>query len=166
MSLAIVHDTPLQQSHHQADLSTVVADLRRRHRRANEDQLAELLATLLTEDGDLLLEAATFVVKKFVAAAEAQARRREAAPSGRERIARKVTEQAAVAEIVEKVKAAVLDLPVTLVNGEQNKLRFATGGELAQLGAAYQRIAERVGDCMVGEVLTEAEAAALLAKSS
>jgi hypothetical protein len=45
-------------------------------------------------------------------------------------------------------------------------LRFTTGG-LAQLGAAYQRIAERVpADAMIGEVLTDREASELLRPDS
>ena len=68
--------------------------------------------------------------------------------------------QAIAANVKEQV---VLDMTITLINGEQKKLRFTTGGELAKLGSAYSRLAERVGaDCLVGEVLTEAEAAALL----
>jgi hypothetical protein len=38
-------------------------------------------------------------------------------------------------------------------------LRYCFGRELGQLGAAYSRIAERIGaDVMVGEALTSAEA--------
>jgi hypothetical protein len=89
--------------------------------------------------------------------------RQQAAPNVRQRAERKVAERAAVAEIVEQVKAAVLDLPVTLANGETKKLRFTTGAELRELGSAYSKIAEKVGeDAMVGECMTEGEVRELL----
>jgi hypothetical protein len=114
-----------------------------------------------------VLQTCRFAVEKIGNAIEARQRRQQAAPSGRERAARKVTEQAAVAEIVEQVKATVLDLPSMLVNGEQKKLRFVTGGELAQLGTAYRRLAAAIPpDAMLGECLTEAEAAELLGSAS
>lgn len=152
-NLAIVSAATSPQPHHPpVDLRATVEELRRRHRRADEAELAELLVTRLAEDGDLLLEAATFVVNKTLMAIAAQQRRQQAAPNTRQRAERKVTEQAAVAEIVEKVKLAVLDLPITLMSGETKKLRFTTGSELAKLGSAYSRLAERVGaDCLVGE---------------
>jgi hypothetical protein len=63
--------------------------------------------------------------------------RREAAQRAPERAARRVAEKAAVREIAEQVKAiAVLDMAVTLLSGEQKKLRFTTGDELGQLGVA------------------------------
>jgi hypothetical protein len=112
-----------------------------------------------------VLQTCRFAVEKIGNAIEARQRRQQAAPSGRERAARKVTEQAAVAEIVEQVKATVLDLPSMLGNGEQK--RFVTGGELAQLGTAYTRLAAAIPPgAMLGECLTEAEAAELLGSAS
>jgi hypothetical protein len=70
----------------------------------------------------------------------------------------------AVQELAAKVKEQVaLDLPITLMSGETKLLRFCSGAEIARLGSVYSKIAEKVGaDCLVGEVLTEAEAQALL----
>jgi hypothetical protein len=57
----------------------------------------------------------------------------------------------------------LLDTAVTLATGEQKQLRYCLGFEIGQLGAAFGRIAERVGPTsMVGEVLVEAEVAELL----
>jgi hypothetical protein len=82
----------------------------------------------------------------------------------RQRVAREEAETATVREIAAKVKELVaLDMTVTLLDGTQKALRFCFGRELEQLGAAYQRIAERVGaDVMVGEALTLAEAQELM----
>jgi hypothetical protein len=61
--------------------------------------------------------------------------RREAAQRAPERAARRVAEKAAVREIAEQVKAiAVLDMAVTLLSGEQKKLRFTTGDEAGRSG--------------------------------
>jgi hypothetical protein len=97
---------------------------------------------------------------KIGAAIDAQARRRLAAPSSRERIARKDAEKAAVAVAVEQVKAiAVLDL--IMPNGQ--RLLFCTGSDVAQWGAGFAKLAERVpSDAYVGECVTESDAAALL----
>jgi hypothetical protein len=57
----------------------------------------------------------------------------------------------------------LLDMPVTLLSGEEKPLRYCLGAELGQLGVAFSRIAEKVGPTnMVGECLTEAEAKVLL----
>jgi hypothetical protein len=63
---------------------------------------------------------------KIGASIDAQARRRLAAPSSRERIARKDAEKAAVAVAVEQVKAiAVLDL--VMPNGQRLLLLYRVG---------------------------------------
>ena len=42
-------------------------------------------------------------------------------------------------------------------------LRFLTGAEVGRLGAGFSKLAERVpADALVGEIVTEAEACALL----
>jgi DNA polymerase II large subunit len=168
MSLAVIRDTaPSQYPHRPPDLRGTVEELRRRNRRADEGRLAECLVTVLSEDADLLLEASRFIIEKISAAIDAQQRRQQAAPNTRQRAERKVTEQAAVAEIVEKVRLAVLDMTVMLVNGEMKKLRFVTGAELAGLGAAYTKLAAAIPpDAMLGECLTESEAAELLGSAS
>jgi hypothetical protein len=165
MSLAIVRDAPPSPHLHRppADLRSVVEDLRRRHRRADEDELSQFLMTAVSEGDDLLLEVCRFAVGRTLMAIAAQQRRQQAAPNTRQRAERKIAETKAVAEIVERVKATVLDLPVMLINGETKKLRFTTGAELAGLGSAYTRLAAAIPpDAMLGECLTESEAAELL----
>jgi hypothetical protein len=57
----------------------------------------------------------------------------------------------------------MLDLQVTLLSGEVRALRFVYGRELDQLGAAYSRLAERVGaESLVGEILLDVEVRELL----
>jgi hypothetical protein len=163
-NLAIVHNTASSHPHRPpADLRTTVEELRRRHRRADTDELAERLTTLLSEDAALLLECSRFAIQRIGAAIDARVRRQQAAPSNRERTARRAADRAQVQEIVEQVKLAVLDMVITTLDGEPKRLRFATGKELAALGSGYQRLAERIGpDEMLGERMTESEVQALL----
>jgi hypothetical protein len=159
MSLAVVRDTalPLRPRRRQ-DVRQAVEKLRRRYPR-DGDRLAKALVDTLLDDRDLLLDVARFVIEKIAAVTETRQRMSRAAPSPRERAARKVSEQAAVKEIAAKVKMLVLD--TIMPNGE--KLRFCRGSEVAQWGAGFSLIAERVGpDCLVGEVLCERDVAELL----
>jgi hypothetical protein len=89
------------------------------------------------------------------------------APTVSERVARqsaRAVEKTAVQALAAKARQQiVLDTMVTLATGEQKQLRYCLGSEIGQLGAAFGRIAERVGlTNMVGEVLVEAEVAELL----
>jgi hypothetical protein len=122
------------------------------------EHLSEALRERLEEDAHLLRAAARFVVEKILAAAETRARQSRAAPTPAQRTARRAQEAAQVTKLVEKVReVAVLDMPMP--NGQQ--LRFCRGSEVALWGAGFSRIAAKVGpDCLVGEVVTEAEAAA------
>ena len=62
--------------------------------------------------------------------------------------------------LVEKVReVAVLDM--LMPNGVA--MRYCSGTQMAAFGSAYEKIAERVGAAMVGEVMVEAEVKALLA---
>jgi hypothetical protein len=65
----------------------------------------------------------------------------------------------AVREIAGKVRETVL-LDLTMPNGIA--MRYCSGTQMAGLGRAYEKIAERVGAAMVGEVMVEAEVRALL----
>ena len=160
MSLAVV-STSQSRHRRRRDVRGVVEGLRRaRHPHASGGRLAQALADELLDDRDLLLDVAHFVVEKVAAAAP----RRRVMPSAKERAEHQATEKKAVKAVVARVKEMVaLDMTVTLLDGTQKALRYCFGHELEQLGAAYQRIAERVGaDVMVGEALTSAEAQALM----
>jgi hypothetical protein len=167
-SLAIVSDTaPSKHPHPSQDLRSTVEALRRRHRHADAEELGQYLMTALSESDDLLLEACQFVCARISAAIDARARREAAPRDARTRAAKKAVEQAAMAEVVGKVRLAVLDLPITLVSGEVKKLRFTTGGELAQLGSAYQRLAAAVPtDVMLGEILSDQQPQELMQSDS
>jgi hypothetical protein len=148
-SLAVV-STSQSRTRRSPDVGALVASLRKEHGK----QAAAALYDLILEDEALARAVAVFVIEKLAAAP-----RRRVMPSAKERAEHQVAEKAAVEGLVEKVKATVLD---TVLPGGK-LLRFATGAEVAELGAGYARIAAKVGpDCFVGEVLCEKDAAALL----
>jgi hypothetical protein len=155
-SLVVVSTSQSRDRRSPPDVGALVADLRRQHGKHATNALFELLL----EDEALARAVAAFVVEKLAAAAP----RRRVMPSAKVRAERQAAEKTAVRAIAAKVKELVaLDMMVTLPDGTQKALRFCFGRELEQLGAAYQRIAERIGaDVMVGECVTEAEAAALM----
>jgi hypothetical protein len=168
MSLAIVRDiAPAKSSRHSrrpADVGEIIEGLHRQNPSADPDQLAQLLVGKLLGDRELMLEAGRLLVEKVLAAAQARQKRSAAQPGTRARAERRVADQVEVKAIAAKVKATLLlDTVVTLLSGESKQLRFVTGRELAELGGAYARIAEKVGpECLVGEVICESEAKALL----
>jgi hypothetical protein len=155
-SLAVV-STPQSRPRRMPDIGALVADLRRQHGK----HASHVLSELLLEDAALARAVAAFVVETlgrdgrgFTAAAP----RRRAMPSARERAEHAVAEKAAVEKLVNRVKATVLDMEIG-----GTKLRFLTGAEVARLGAGFTKLAERVpADALVGEIVTEAEAAALM----
>jgi hypothetical protein len=63
-----------------------------------------------------------------------------------------------VRAIAAKVREVAL---LDLVMPNAKAMRFCTGEEMAAFGKAYEKIAERVGAAMVGEVMVEAEVKAL-----
>lgn len=158
MGLAIAHST-LEPTRRRVDVRETVEELRRRHPRLGEDRLAEMLADRIEEDRHLLLDASHVLVRQVLAVMEGRERQRRVA-SAPMRAAREAVNRREVQAAVAKVKALVV-LDTILPSGKL--LRYATGSEVAALGEAYQRIAERVGpNAMVGELLTEAEAAELM----
>jgi hypothetical protein len=72
-NLAVVTEiAPSQRSRPPLDLRGTVAQLRKQHRRADEDALAEMLATTIMEDSGLLKEVCLFAVTKLSAALDAE----------------------------------------------------------------------------------------------
>jgi hypothetical protein len=160
MSLAAVQPV-LPPRHCSRDVMQVIGSLRRQNPRIGEDRLAELLADELLDDRELLLDAGRHLVRKALVSARPKSVAKVVAVR-RQRIARQEAEEATVKAIVAKVKAAlVLDMEI---GGK--RLRFHTGAEVARLGAGFVKLAKRVpADCLVGEIVTEAEAAALMGES-
>jgi hypothetical protein len=150
-SLAIV---PASRPRHRRppDVSALVADLRRQHGK----RASVALYDLLLEDEAVARAVAAFVVERLAAAAS----RRRVMPSAKERAAHQVAEKKAVKEIAAKVKETVL-LDLVMPNGVA--MRYCSGTRMADFGKAYEKIAERVGAAMVGEVMVEAEVRELLA---
>jgi hypothetical protein len=143
-------------------IRAAVRELRKRQPRADERRLGQLLAQRIEADGDLLEAGALYLAHDALTAE--QARKSRSVPTPRARAARRVIEKVEVQELAAKVREQVaLDMTVTLLDGTSKALRFCLGRELSSLGAAYGRIAERVGaDVMVGEALTSAEAQELM----
>ena len=163
MSLAVVRDVTVEPTRRHVDIRETVEELRRLNPRSGQERLAELLANRIEEDRHLLLDAARSLVRLFSAGTEGRERQRHAA-SAPVRARREEVTRHEVKRIVAKARQAILlDMLMTLPNGEQKPLRFCYGGEIEALGTAYQRIAEKVGkNAMVGEIMCESEVRALL----
>jgi hypothetical protein len=150
MSLTVVSTASQSRRRRPPDVGALVADLRREHGK----RASAALYDLLLEDEAVARAVAAFVVEKLAAAP-----RRRARTTARARAEHRAQEAVQVEKLVSRVKAAVLDMEI---GGK--KLRFHTGAEVAHLGAGFVKLAERVpADCLVGEIVTEIEAAQLLA---
>jgi hypothetical protein len=137
---------------------------RRQNAKADECRIGQLLAERMESDDDLREAGAHLLAHDALVAERVQRQRAAAAPSPRQRIARRASDRVAVKQLAQKARERIwLDLPIMLSSGESKQLRYVTGRELAELGGAYQAIAEKVGpDNFVGEVMVEAEVKALL----
>jgi hypothetical protein len=136
----------------------LVAELRARHRRADERKLIELLFERLQEDHDARRAAASFIVRHYFAIANGQERRRAAEPERQHR--REETRKQAT-QIAKTIKERLtLDWMIEPLG---KALRFVTGRELRTLGSGFTKLAEKVPpDVMVGECCTEAECQAAI----
>ena len=123
-----------------------------------EDRLAQMLAERIEEDRHLLLDASRLLVHQIVVVTETRKHQRKAA-SAPVRAARRVADQAEAKAIAAKARQTIL-LDLTMPNGVA--MRFCSGTQMAGFGTAYEKIAERAGTAMVGEVMVEAEVNALL----
>lgn len=64
-------------------------------------------------------------------------------------------------EVVERIKAQIIMLNLTMPNGKA--MKDCTGAEMARFGNRYQRIAEKVGKAkLVGAVLSEDQVKAIM----
>jgi hypothetical protein len=157
MSLAVVRDTSPSR-HRPRDVLQVIQNLRRQNPRVGESRLAQLLADQLYDDRDLLVDAAGHLVRKALVTAKPKSIAKVTA-ARRQRVARQEAEKQTVRQVAEKIRAVVL-LDLTMPNGVA--MRYCTGTQLAAFGSAYEKIAERAGAAMVGEVMVEAEVRTLL----
>jgi hypothetical protein len=157
MSLAVVARS-LEPTRRRVDVRTTVVELRRNHPRAGENRLAEMLADRIEEDRHLLLDAARSLVQQFSAGTEGRERQRRAA-SAPVRTRREAVNRREVTATVAKARETIL-LDLMMPNGVA--MRFCSGTQMAGFGTAYEKIAERVGASMVGEVMVEAEVRTLL----
>jgi hypothetical protein len=149
-SLAVVRETAPSRHRGQINITEVVTELRHQNRKATDERIAERLLEQMDEDHDLMRAAAGFIVERVVL-------RQHVSPKARAE--RQVAEKAAVRAIAGKVRETVL-LDLVMPNGAA--MRFNTGTQMGAYGKAYEKIAERAGAAMVGEVMVESEVKALL----
>ena len=159
MSLAIVRG-PVPSTCRHVDVCQVVRELRHSNPRMPEDRLAELLAERVEEDHHLLVDACRVVVRQTPIrdAERSQQRQSRKAPAA-QRATRQEAEKAAVRQVAEKVRTVVL-LDLLMPNG--TAMRYCSGTQMAGFGKAYEKIAERAGEALVGEVLLEKDVRELL----
>ena len=132
-----------------------IEEITAKHPRAGDARLVEIFAERMLNDGDVRMAAAIFLVKA-VGTQKGQRNRRATAL---EKTRREAEIRARVDVAVEAVKLRVLDL----VMPNSLTMRQCTGQQMVEFGGAYQRIGERIGpDRIVGQVLSEREAAAIL----
>jgi hypothetical protein len=146
------------------DVPHVIANLRRLNPHVGESQLAELLADELADDHALRLAVAGDLVHKALALTRVKAKPTKptlqaAATARRQRVTGQETAKQMAKVAAAKLKEQVL-LDLTMPNGVA--MRFCTGTQMGSFGAAYQAIATKAGESLVGEVLLEAEVKALL----
>jgi hypothetical protein len=144
------------------DVPQVIASLRRKNPHVGESELTELLADELADDHALLLAVAGELVHQALALTKVKAKRptlKAAETARRVRVSNhemaKQTARVAAAKLKDRM---LLDL--IMPNGAA--MRFCTGTQMGSFGAAYQAIAIKAGESLVGEVLVEADVRALI----
>ena len=140
------------------NMRVIVERLQLEHPGAGENGLVDLLVERLQHDRVLLEAAARYVIETAAPARpgfDARLQLRTPSPE------HKAREKAEVRTAAAAVAAQVVLLALVMPNGRP--MRSCTGEEMSKFGKAYERIAERAGDNLVGDVLTEAEVRALLA---
>ena len=142
-------------------LRALIINLMARHPRASEDRLFALFEKALDEDPGYEQAARLYAFTNFY---RYETRRRpeltpnpHTANASAERTAR---EEEAVKERVASIKSQIVLLALTMPNGKP--MHYCTGLEMGQFGEAYERIAKRVGDKTVGEVLNERQVRELI----
>ena len=139
-------------------IRAVVREIKTSNPKANHSTLVRLLAERMSEEDDVLKAAADYIVKNCedALAGYAQRERKTTTPEERAKVAEQIENTA------EAIKNQILLLNLEMPNGK--RLRNCTGREIGQFGAAYQRIAKRVGPTkLVGTVLDEAGVRKLMA---
>jgi hypothetical protein len=157
MALAVV--ATLAPRQHSRDVKQIIAGLVRENPKANAERLAALLAEELRDDDELLLSVAGDLVRKSLTPAKPKPTLKAAETARRQRVACQVAANSEAQAVAGKVRQTVL-LNLIMPNGVA--MRYCTGTQMGGFSDAYAKIAERVGDAMVGEILVEAEIKALL----
>jgi hypothetical protein len=150
------------------DVPQVIASLRRKNPHIGESQLAELLADELVDDHALLLAVAGDLVHQALALTKAKPTKptkptkltlKAAETARRVRVSGQETAKQMARVAAAKLKEQVL-LDLIMPNGVA--MRFCTGTQMGRFGAAYQAIATKAGESLIGEVLLEADVRALI----
>jgi hypothetical protein len=147
-----MHGTLNSVARSEVDTVSVVAEIKRKHRDAGEDDLAHLLAARLRTHQDEL----EVICRKLVHAALCTLGK----IGNAKRSTRPVDVNEEIERLAKRVRIACV-LNVVQVNGL--KLRYCRGSEIAGFGEAYRRLADAVPpEALCGEVLLEAEVKELL----
>jgi hypothetical protein len=143
---------------HRDDIKIIVDQIHAEHPRVGENVLIRLVEKRLRQDDDALRAAAEYIVETTLEARhklDQRLNRRPASPQQNE-LAR-----AATAAIVDATAKKVLLLALIMPNGLP--MHANSGKDMASYGHAFRRIAARLRpDELVGNVLTEADVAALM----
>ncbi|MGP0085785.1 MAG: hypothetical protein ACLP0B_19490 [Steroidobacteraceae bacterium] len=142
----------------ETNIHAVIGSLRTEHPSAGDTRLVELLIDRLQSDQAALVAAARYLISTIIVPAraglDAQLQKRTAPPE------QKARERAQVRTAASAVAARVLLLNLVMPNGKP--MRACSGEEMAGFGAGYARIAEKVGNALVGAVLDERQVQALM----
>jgi hypothetical protein len=140
------------------DIRKIISDLRGRHR--SEDKLVSALVSMCEEDRDVLKNFARYVIRQMADDDAGRSRRAAAQPTPAQREYHRVEAKKVAQKVAAKVAERIV-LDLVMPNG--TRMRYCTGAQMKGFGDAYTRIGEKVGDGnLVGEIMTEEEAKALL----
>ncbi len=133
-------------------IRVIVERLQTEHPSADQTELVGMLAERMQNDRAVLEAAALYVIRMAVPlrACFDTRLRLHSVPAER-----KARERAGMHAAAAAVAAQVLLLNLIMPNGR--RMRDCSGVEMGKFGKAYERVAEKVGQALVGDVLSEAD---------
>jgi hypothetical protein len=148
----------VKQSWGRSSVRAAYAEIKTANPKARHSTLVRLMAERMLTDDDVLRAAADYIVTNCEEAEAGYVSRRNSTAR------RPPTPRAVLAEevrtTVDAIKEQILLLNLEMPNGK--RMRYCTGTEMGEFGKAYQRIAKKVGNKLVGSVLNETEVRKLM----